>query len=111
MPRSMCRVVSPAVLCLLAGAIGGLAFRDSLLPAHGESPRAEASIPAPKLNIRINPDAPAAYPHIHNLTAPLRAAAMRVGDASTAHLWAGTGYRNMSPGPAREVVLTIGAAA
>ena len=61
MPRSMCRVVSPAILCLLAGAIGGLAFRESFLPARGESPRVEASIPVPKLNIRVSPDAPAAY--------------------------------------------------
>jgi nitronate monooxygenase len=60
---------------------------------------------------REHPDAPAAYPHIHHLTAPLRAAAMRVGDASTAHLWAGTGYRKLQPGPARDVVLTIGVAA
>lgn len=60
---------------------------------------------------REHADAPAAYPHIHHLTAPLRAAAMRVGDTSTAHLWAGTGYRNLQPGPARDVVLTIGAVA
>jgi nitronate monooxygenase len=60
---------------------------------------------------REHPDAPAAYPHIHHLTAPLRAAAMKVGDASTAHLWAGTGYQNLQHGPARDVVLTIGSAA
>jgi nitronate monooxygenase len=56
-------------------------------------------------------DAPAAYPHVHHLTAPLRAAAMGAGDASTAHLWAGTGYRALQSGPARDVVLSIGAEA
>ncbi len=34
--------------------------------------------------------APAAYPHVHRLTAPLRAAARDAGDADTLSLWAGT---------------------
>ena len=54
----------PAVvgLLLLTGAAAGLAVRDGLLPARGESPRAEASIPAAqKLTVRVSPDAPAVY--------------------------------------------------
>jgi nitronate monooxygenase len=37
--------------------------------------------------------APAAYPHVHHLTRPLRRAAADVGDADTLHLWAGVGFR------------------
>ena len=38
-------------------------------------------------------DAPAAYPEIHYLTAPLRAKARAVGDADGINLWAGQAYR------------------
>ncbi len=34
--------------------------------------------------------APAAYPEVHHLTRPLRAAAAAVGDLETPHFWAGT---------------------
>ncbi|HEY1380018.1 MAG TPA: hypothetical protein VGF55_24660, partial [Gemmataceae bacterium] len=64
MRRSISRVVSPAVLCLVAGGLGGLIVKDSLLPARGgESPAApaRAPAPAPKLAVRVSPDAPAAY--------------------------------------------------
>jgi nitronate monooxygenase len=37
-------------------------------------------------------DAPAAYPQVHHLTAPLRAAAARIGEAELLNLWAGEGY-------------------
>ena len=40
-----------------------------------------------------HPDAPPGYPHLHHLTAPLRAAAVRAGDPQTAHLWAGRATR------------------
>jgi nitronate monooxygenase len=36
--------------------------------------------------------APHAYPEVHNLTAPLRAAARERGDAGAFHLWAGQAY-------------------
>lgn len=39
-------------------------------------------------------DAPAGYPHLHHVTAPLRAAAAAAGDPQVAHLWAGTGHRH-----------------
>src|SRR5262245_24772512 len=63
MPRSIARVVSPAALCLVAGALGGLALKETLLPARGASPAAPASVPAPapKLTLRVSPDAPAVY--------------------------------------------------
>ena len=40
--------------------------------------------------MREHPDAPSAYPHIHYVTAPLRAAARAAGDAERINLWAGT---------------------
>jgi len=48
--------------------------------------------------------APAGYPAIHHLTAPLRQAAARAGDADRLHLWAGVGFRHACAGPAGDVV-------
>ncbi|MER6627670.1 nitronate monooxygenase [Streptomyces sp. NPDC000987] len=39
------------------------------------------------------PYAPAAYPDVHHLTAPLRKAAAKAGDAQGMALWAGQGHR------------------
>ncbi|GLU48781.1 nitronate monooxygenase [Nocardiopsis ansamitocini] len=54
-----------------------------------------------------DPLAPAGYPQVHHLTAPLRAAAVRAGDAETAHLWAGTGYRAAPVEPAARVIASL----
>ncbi|MFC3996836.1 nitronate monooxygenase [Nocardiopsis sediminis] len=51
--------------------------------------------------------APGAYPQIHHLTGPLRAAAARAGDADALHLWAGTGYRSAAECPAADIVAAI----
>ena len=48
--------------------------------------------------------APAAYPHVHHLTAPLRAAARRAGDAEAINLWAGQAYPLAEARPAGELV-------
>jgi nitronate monooxygenase len=48
-------------------------------------------------------DAPGGYPHLHHLTAPLRAAAVAAGDAQVAHLWAGTGHTQARMAPAAEI--------
>lgn len=53
------------------------------------------------------PDAPAAYPHVHQVTQPLRAAAATRGDAQHAHLWAGTGWRSATEASAGEVVRSL----
>jgi nitronate monooxygenase len=50
------------------------------------------------------PHAPAAYPHVHHLTAPLRAAARKAGDADTINLWAGQGYALAEDLPAADLV-------
>lgn len=54
-------------------------------------------------------DAPAGYPHVHYLTAPLRAAAVVAGDVQVAHLWAGTGQAQARSGPAADITLSLGA--
>jgi nitronate monooxygenase len=55
-------------------------------------------------------EAPAAYPEIHHLTAPLRAAARAAGDDSVPNLWAGTGWRSIIEAPAAEVVRLLAGA-
>lgn len=47
--------------------------------------------------------APPAYPQVHHLTAPIRAAAARAGDPQHLALWAGTGHRQARTGPAGEI--------
>jgi nitronate monooxygenase len=47
--------------------------------------------------------APAAYPHVHHVTAPLRAHGKATGEADLVHLWAGTGHRRVRAVPAGEL--------
>lgn len=54
-----------------------------------------------------SPHAPSAYPEIHHLTAPLRAAARAEGDADGFHLWAGQAYPLARPAPAAEILLQL----
>jgi nitronate monooxygenase len=54
-----------------------------------------------------HPEAPAAYPHINNLTAPLRAAARAAGDAGAINLWAGVNYAQAEELPAAEIVARL----
>jgi nitronate monooxygenase len=49
-------------------------------------------------------EAPLAYPEVHNLTAPLRAAARERGDADGFHVWAGQAYPLAAELPAGELV-------
>jgi nitronate monooxygenase len=52
-------------------------------------------------------EAPAAYPHVHHATAPLRAEARRRGDAEGLNLWAGQAHRLATAAPAAEIVRTL----
>jgi nitronate monooxygenase len=52
-------------------------------------------------------DAPRAYPEVHHLTAPLRAAARAAGDAEVVNLWAGQGYPLVRRMPAAELVAVL----
>lgn len=54
--------------------------------------------------VRDHPGAPEAYPAVHHLTAPLRAAAAAAGDAERLNLWAGTGWQKAQAGPVAGVV-------
>jgi nitronate monooxygenase len=51
--------------------------------------------------------APAGYPQLHYLTAPLRAAAVAKGDPQVAHLWAGTGHARIRSAPAAEITQSL----
>lgn len=47
--------------------------------------------------------APAAYPYVHYVTAPLRAFGRQTGQPELVHLWAGTGHTRARSGPAAEL--------
>jgi nitronate monooxygenase len=51
--------------------------------------------------------APSAYPQVHHLTTPLRAAAREAGDGDGFNLWAGTGFRAAREVPAGELVTVL----
>lgn len=55
------------------------------------------------------PYAPAAYPEVHHLTAPLRKAAAKAKDAQGMALWAGQGHRMARPLPAGQLVEVLAA--
>lgn len=55
--------------------------------------------------------APLAYPDVHHLTTPIRAAARAAGDAEAINLWAGQAYPLAREEPAAEVVRRLGAGA
>jgi nitronate monooxygenase len=56
-----------------------------------------------------HPNAPSAYPQIHHVTAPLRAAARAANDADGFNLWAGSSYTRVEELSAAEVVAKLGA--
>jgi nitronate monooxygenase len=55
--------------------------------------------------------APLAYPEIHHVTSPLRAAARQRGDADAFNLWAGQAHELVQARPAGEIVRQMVAAA
>jgi NAD(P)H-dependent flavin oxidoreductase YrpB (nitropropane dioxygenase family) len=56
---------------------------------------------------RYDPAAPAGYPAIHHVTAPLRRWAAENEDPAYLHLWAGTGHRSAAPGAAAELLRSL----
>jgi nitronate monooxygenase len=56
-------------------------------------------------------DAPLAYPEIHHVTAPLRAAARAADDPDAINLWAGQAHELASDAPAADVVAALAAEA
>jgi nitronate monooxygenase len=59
--------------------------------------------------LALGDDAPAAYPDVHFLTAPMRAAAKAAGDAENLHLWAGQAHELAEQIPAGELVRRLAA--
>ncbi|WP_369135061.1 nitronate monooxygenase [Modestobacter sp. I12A-02662] len=57
----------------------------------------------------LGDDAPAAYPEVHLMTAPVRAAARAAGDAEGMHLWAGQAHGLAEAVPAGELVRRLAA--
>jgi nitronate monooxygenase len=57
------------------------------------------------------PDAPAAYPEVHHLTAPLRAAGRSAGNPEVVNLWAGQTHELSRDLPAAELVAVLAAEA
>jgi nitronate monooxygenase len=55
--------------------------------------------------------APLAYPDIHHLTTPIRAAAREAGDAQAINLWAGQTHALAEAAPAEQIVRRLGAEA
>jgi nitronate monooxygenase len=56
-------------------------------------------------------DAPLAYPEIHHVTAPLRAAGRAADDPDMINLWAGQAHELAREAPAGEVVAALAAEA
>lgn len=55
----------------------------------------------------LDAKAPAVYPHMHYLTAPLRAKAKDAGTWQHVNAWAGTGFENAQSKPAAEVIAEL----
>jgi nitronate monooxygenase len=51
--------------------------------------------------------APLAYPEVHYLTSPLRAAAVRAGDPHGTNVWAGTKFRAATTGSVADIMATL----
>lgn len=51
--------------------------------------------------------APLAYPEVHYLTSPLRAAAVRAGDPHGTNIWAGTKFRGARTGSVAEIMAAL----
>ena len=60
-----------------------------------------------RLQAEHSPDAPIAYPEIHHITAPLRAAARQAGDGEVINLWAGEAHALATELPAAAVVAAL----
>ncbi|MCW2687218.1 MAG: nitronate monooxygenase [Mycobacterium sp.] len=55
--------------------------------------------------------APLSYPHVGQITAPIRAASIAAGDPQAVNLWAGTEFHTARSGDAGSIIAALGAAA
>src|SRR5215210_6318976 len=117
--RGVAAVLAAGAAAAQLGTAFMLAPEAATSPAHREALRAEAAAPtritraftgryARGIENRFmrehEHEAPLGYPEVHNLTAPLRAAARERGDADAFHLWAGQAYPLAEAVPAGELV-------
>lgn len=51
---------------------------------------------------------PLGYPQVHQITGPIRAAAVAAGDPQYTSLWAGTSWRSIGAGPAGQIIAALG---
>jgi nitronate monooxygenase len=118
-----------AVLC--AGAVAGQVGTALMLAPEAATPAAQRALLAGSRPTRVtrafsgrpargivnrfltehSDAAPLAYPEIHHVTSPLRAAARRRGDADAFNLWAGQAHELVKARPAGEIVREMVAAA
>lgn len=52
-------------------------------------------------------NARAGYPHLHQLTSPLRQAAAAAGDTAVAHMWAGTNHVHTRAAAAADITRSL----
>lgn len=57
---------------------------------------------------RYDAIAPLGYPQVHQITGPIRAAAVAAGDPQATSLWAGTAWRDIGGGSAARIVTALG---
>ena len=57
--------------------------------------------------LEYSDEAPAAYPHVHFLTSPIRAAATAAGDPEGLNLWAGVGHKSCRAASAEEILADL----
>lgn len=62
---------------------------------------------ANEFTARYGAVAPFGYPQLHQITGPIRAAAVAAGDAQAMSLWAGTAWRGITGGTAAQVVAAL----
>lgn len=60
--------------------------------------------------VRYDGVAPLGYPQVHQITGPIRAAAVAAGDPQHTSLWAGTAWRGVGAGPAAGIVADLAGA-
>ena len=56
---------------------------------------------------RFDAIAPLGYPQVHQITAPIRSAAVAAGDPQHTSLWAGQSWRTIRGGPAADIVAEL----
>ncbi|MGV1086992.1 MAG: nitronate monooxygenase [Mycobacterium sp.] len=62
---------------------------------------------ANEFTARYDAVAPLGYPQLHQITGPIRAAAIAAGDAQATSLWAGTAWRGIAGGTAAQIVTAL----